>query len=166
MKTITSVGAILRPPMAVLERTENKGPNSAVYKTDGGETKNGLVEDDDHGVRFAVPGENRAAFELPNHAIEKIKLSFLSPNRMTFVAGEARHRVRLTGAVIDGEQHGEAEWISGSSPTELERDRTLKAAEETAILLNGFMKIVGWLAADRVRRRRLRDRILARRGGA
>ena len=71
-----------------------------------------------------------------------------------------------TGTVIDGSQHGEAEWISGSSPTELEYDRTRKTAEETMILLNAFMKIVSWLAADRVRRRRLRDRILARGGGA
>ena len=149
--------------MAVFERTENKGPNSAVYKTDEGTKLRGLVEDDDHGVRFRVPGEDRVVFELRNHAIERIALSFLSPNRMTFVAGETRHRVRLTGTVIDGEQHGEAEWISGSSPTELEYDRTRKAAEETMILLNAFIRIVGWVAADRVRRRRLRDRILARR---
>ena len=151
--------------MAILERTENKGPNSAVYRTAEGTKLHGLVEDDERGVRFTVPGENRAAFELPNHAIERIRLSFLSPNRMTFVAGETRHRVRLTGTVIDGEQHGEAEWISGSSPTELEHDRSRKAAEDTMILLNAFLRIVGWLAADRVRRRRLRDRILARRGG-
>jgi hypothetical protein len=152
--------------MAILERKENKGPNSAVYKTDDGTKLRGLVEDDDRGVRFRVPGEDRTVFELPNHAIERIAMSFLAPNRMTFVAGETRHRVRLTGAVIDGEQHGEAGWISGSSPTELEYDRSGRAAEETVILVNGFVRILDWLAADRVRRRRLRDRILARRGGA
>ena len=152
--------------MAVFERKENKGPNSDVYKTAEGEKLRGLVEDDDRGVRFRVPGEDRPAFELPNHAIERIALSLLDPNRMTFVAGGTKHRVRLTGAVIDGEQHGEAEWISGSSPTELEYDRTRKTAEETMILLNAFGMSVNWLAADRVRRRRLRDRILARRGGA
>jgi hypothetical protein len=149
--------------MPVFERTENRGPNSAVYTTHDGTKLNGLVEDDEHGVRFRVPGEDRPAFELANHAIERISLSFLSPNRMTFVAGDAKHRVRLTGTVIDGRQHAEAEWISGSSPTELEYDRTRRTAEESMILVNAFVRIVDWVAADRVRRRRLRDRILARR---
>jgi hypothetical protein len=89
-------------------------------------------------------------------------MSFLRPTRMTLVGDGAKHALRLTGAVIDGEQHGESEWISGSSPTELEYDRTRKATEDTLILVNAGIKIIEWVAADRVRRRRIRKRIAAR----
>lgn len=134
--------------------------NSAVYTSGDGEGVMGLLEEGQHSLAFRVPGEAQPRFELPYRSIERVRMSFLRPRRMTLVGDGAKHGLRLTGAVIDGEQHGEAEWISGSSPTELEYDRTRKATEDTMILVNGFVKIVEWLAADRVRRRRIRGRIV------
>jgi hypothetical protein len=134
--------------------------NSAVYATADGEDVAGLLEEGQHALAFRVPGEAQPRFELPYRSIERVRMSFLRPKRLTLAGDGGKHALRLTGAVIDGEQHGEAEWISGSSPTELELDRTRKATEDTLILVNGFVKVVDWLAADRVRRRRIRGRVL------
>ena len=138
--------------------------NSAVYTSPDGADVPGLLEEREHAVVFNAPGEGRALFELPYRSIERVRMSFLRPTRMTLVGDGARHRLRLRGAIIDGEQHGESEWIQGSSPTELEYDRTRKTTEDTLIVVGGLMKVVEWVAADRVRRRRIRGRILARRG--
>jgi hypothetical protein len=136
--------------------------NSAFYTTAEGERVPGLLVEGEHSLAFQSPGDGRVLFELPYRSIERVRMSFLRPSRMTLVGDGASHPLRLTGAVIDGEQHGESEWISGSSPTELEYDRTRRAAEETMILINGLTKVIEWVAADRVRRRRIRRRVAAK----
>jgi hypothetical protein len=138
--------------------------NSARYKTPDGTKVHGVLEEGPSAVASHL-GDDRPLFEVPYPSIEKIRLSFPSPNVMTIVRGTDKYALRLTGSLIDDEQHGSSDWVSTQSG-ETFHTREQSATQDAMILFVMFMKIVEWVAADRVRRRRVRNRILAHTNGS
>jgi hypothetical protein len=146
--------------------------NSAVLLSAEGGKVRGLLVEQDSGLRFRAAGESSPRFEAPWATVEGVRLPWPSAKGVTVVAAGHRHRLRLTDAVIDktgdavpdGSAPDEFPIEGGTMPTNITREEALMHDVGTAV--GGLTLVVNFLAADRVRRRRVRKRILERAGKA
>jgi len=146
----------------VTEAGDKPDTNSARYQTPDGQKVHGLIDEAPSGVVFRVDEQGRALWEIPYASIERIKTSFLRPRVMKIAARGDEYRLVLTGAVIDGSHHGTMTW-SGTAPGESSMTREESTANDIAAFIPAVVRVVDYVAADRVRRRRVCNRILARR---
>ena len=144
--------------------------NSAQLLTADGKPR-GLLIESDAGLRFRAAGEEGSRFELPWPAIRSLRSPFLSPRRLVVATDDGRHRFRLTDAVIDkplsddAPDGGDADSFpieGGARPTNITREEAM--LDDAATAVGALVVIIGWVAADRVRRRRVAGRIIARAG--
>ena len=144
--------------------------NSAVlHSAEGGKVRGLLFERDD-GLQFRAAGETMPRFEVPWVTVQRVRLPWPSARRVTVVAAGQRHRLRLTDAVIDGLGDAVADGSvrddfpigGGVRPSNITREEAMMDDIRTGV--GALTLIVNFVAADRVRRRRVRRRILARAG--
>ena len=143
--------------------------NSAVLLSAGDGKQRGLLIEADAGLRFRAAGEAGPRLEVAWQDVRAVRTPFLSPRRLDLDTADGRHRVRLTDAVIDSplDGHdgggGDAFPIEGGArPSDQTREERL--LDDAATAVGALTVAIGRLAADRVRRRRVADRIRARAG--
>jgi hypothetical protein len=143
--------------------------NSAeLLSAEGGKVR-GLLIESDTGLRFRAAGEGESRFHAPWPSVTGVRSSFARPRRIDVLTEEGRHRLRLTDAVIDGPvieggADGSAEDSfpieGGARRSDATREEVL--LDDAATAVGALTVVVGYVAADRVRRRRVAERILER----
>ena len=136
--------------------------NSAEYLDPAGQKIPGYLDERDGVLAFRA-ADGRVLFQAPYSAVGKVALPTPGARRMRIEIGGEQHTIRLTDHMIDGEEHSPLGAPSGSGEyLPDERDRQVR---DNLILAEMGVRAVGFVAADRVRRRRIRNRIAERTGG-
>jgi hypothetical protein len=134
--------------------------NSAVYLTDGEKVRGVLDERDDHALVFRSE-DGRELLRTPYAAVDRVKLVLPSRSRMTFVIGADEHRIKLTGDIVEDVRISKDSTLpSGYERSDATREE--KAADEIGTVFLALTNVATFVAADRVRRRRIRKRVTER----
>ena len=135
--------------------------NSAVYEAADGQKVAGLLDERDGQSLVFRSDDGRELLRTHYAAIEGVKLKFPSRSRMTFVVGGEEHRIRLTGAIVeDVRVSTDIPLPSGTPRSDATREE--RTADDAGTLILGLSHVVTFVAADRVRRRRIRNRVRRR----
>jgi hypothetical protein len=159
--------------MAIVEKKEIplwgvSVANSAALRPDDGSDVLGLLIEEDAGLRFSVGGESEPRFRIPWLMVRGVRLPPPGAKRLDVITDEARHRLHFTDAVIDqpvetagdGGDPDSFPIEGGARPADQTREERLY--DDLATTVGAAIAVVNFVAADRVRRRRVRARILER----
>lgn len=134
--------------------------NSALYLSRDGEGAPGVLDErDDHSLVFRSD-DGRELLRAPYAVIDRVKLPFPSRSRLTFVVGAEEHRLKLAGEIVEDARVAETPLPSGVPRSDATREE--RAADDAGTLILGLAHVVTFIAADRVRRRRIRKRVRRR----
>ena len=135
--------------------------NSAAYLTPGGEQIRGVLDERDSRALVFRSEDGRELLRTPYAAVDRVKLAFLSRSRMSFLIGVDEHRIKLTGDVVEDVRVSKEMPLPSGVPRS-DATREERAADDAGTLVLGLANVATFVAADRVRRRRIRKRVIGR----